>query len=67
MLKKRGEKNIIAKELYLVDVSDPDSLVPDAKTEQTRLYALWDAVTPQSAPSLILVCYGRQVRRGSRC
>ena len=46
MAKKRKEGFSIEKELCLVDVDDPDSLVSDAKAEMQRMYALWDAVRP---------------------
>jgi hypothetical protein len=44
MMKKGGKGTAIEKELYLVDVPEVESIVPDFTAEMTRLYALWDAV-----------------------
>jgi hypothetical protein len=47
MIKKQNENASIEKELSLIDSNDPDSIVPNAKQEMSRIYALWDAVFPQ--------------------
>jgi hypothetical protein len=65
MMKKGGQGTAIEKELYLVDVPDVESLVPDVTAEMTTLYALWDAVCAMIT-RLIVVCIRNQECRGSR-
>jgi hypothetical protein len=44
MCQKRNEGMSIEKEMYFVEIADFESLVPDAKVEIERMFALWDAV-----------------------
>lgn len=48
MCKKRNEGFSVEKEYSLVEVDSVQSLVPDVTVEIGRMYALWDAVYPNS-------------------